>query len=133
MLIYFYLAVNTSMKQIIEKQNTNEIDTATIEDRRASKGIDIALQRGVTEMIEKVKFFKVDSQSDQHRHYLVKEIHENNKISYACNCKDYENFSIKGETKHECKHIIAVQFAKEYNLTLTEVKSESWRTDEYDF
>lgn len=126
------------MKQIVEKQKKRQIDTATSEpiiedDKRATKGIDIALNHGVIEMIEQVKAFKVGSQSDPDRKYLVKEIHENNKVSFSCNCKDFENFYIKGEQNHECKHIIAVQFAKQYNLTLEEIKSESWRTDLYDF
>jgi hypothetical protein len=121
---------------IVKKQNKREIDKATIELeelKRAGKGIDIAQSAGVTEMVDLVKFFKVGSQSNPDKKYLVKEIFENKKVSYSCSCKDYENFFLKGQEKHECKHIIAVQFARKYDLTLTEVKSESWRDDLYDF
>lgn len=136
MLIYYRAVITITMQKAIEKEFKSKIDKATIEldnDKRAEKGIFIAQNAGVIEMVDQVRFFKVGSQSDPDRKYLVKEIQENNKVSYSCSCKDYENFFITGQTRHECKHIIAVQFAKQYNLTLQEVKSESWRDDLYDF
>jgi predicted nucleic acid-binding Zn finger protein len=123
------------MEKTIVNKNRKSIVKATIEedDKRAEKGIEIAQHAGVTELTDQVRFYKVGSQSDPNRKYLVKEIYENKKWSYSCSCPDYENFFIKGETKHECKHIIAVQFAKQYGLTLTEVKPSNWRDDLYDF
>ena len=98
-------------------------------DQTVSKGMVVAMSCEITKFEDKKETYKVQSESNLNSYYIVKFMDE---TPVYCSCLDFTNRSLKNPL-HICKHMRAIVLAENYGLITDQVKSKSWKDDQYEF
>lgn len=106
-------------------KTTNQV--VETRDRRIAKSIVVAYSCEITKIEGEKETYKVQSETDVSRYYIVKFI---DGTPVFCQCPDFIH-RIKSNPFHVCKHVRA---AENYGLVTTKKsESKSFKEEEYSF